>query len=147
MAASLSAGNACILNADIVVSDRLPMAINAVVMKKGQCAISRRWQFDGDDTSKAALQPNDFGIDFFWAKPEIWRGAAKTIPAHYRIGHNSFDTWLLGYFNTVSPRGSYDITPRKVILHPRHEDRIRIHPISPIDDIYTLNCGWPALRI
>lgn len=145
MAASLTASNACILNADIVVSDRLPMAINAVLMKKGNAAISRRWEFEGDDISRAALV--DYGIDFFWATPNIWRQASKAIPAHYRIGHTSFDNWIMSFFNTVSPRGCYDITARKVIYHPKHEDRKRPHPIQAVDDIYTLNCGWPVLRL
>lgn len=145
MAASMAPSHACLLNADIVVSDRLPMALNAVLIKKGQAAISRRWEFQGESIAQATL--TDWGIDFFWATPELWRGAAKAIPAHYRIGHTSYDNWLMSYWNTVAPRWCYDITSRRVIFHPKHGDRNRPHHIKAIDDQFTINCGWPILKL
>jgi len=144
-AASMGGDFACLINADIVVSKGLIWAMGDVWKRGGMAATSKRYEFVDENLNDAQIV--DVGIDFFGASYDLWAQVAKRVPPHYRVGHSSWDTWLMGFFNTVAPQQYWDITNRRCIYHPKHGDRKRAHHIKAIDDIYTLSCGFPMLRL
>jgi len=145
MAASLCSDYVCLINADIVVGQHLGSALEDVWRKGGVAATSKRYEFNGEGVANSAIV--DQGIDFFWTSPDIWRRVANAVPKHYRLGHSAWDTWVMSFFNTTVGRYFYDITKRKAIFHPKHENRKRVHHIKPVDDRYTMNCGFPFLKL
>lgn len=144
-AASLCADYACLINADIVVGWNLGSAIHEVWSRGGVAATSRRYEFTGEDLTHSNIV--DLGIDFFCATPDMWRRASKSVPSQYRLGHSAWDTWVMSFFNTVAGRAFWDITKRRAIFHPKHENRKRVHAIKPVDDQYTTNPGFPFLKL
>lgn len=133
----------CIINADIVTAPHLPGVV-ASLGHKGMAAVtSRRWEFNGDNIERAELK--DWGVDFFGAWPSVWRQAWREVPPSYRIGHNAWDSWLLGFMNTKHPKSFWDISRQACIYHPRHNERKRAYPIVPVPG-YDGNCGFPVLR-
>lgn len=146
-AAAISYPNACLINADIVVGEHLPAVIQQVIAKRGRAAVSRRYEFTGDDVERARLEDNDWGMDFFWATSDLWLQLTKVLPPHFRIGHDRWDAYLLGFFNTVAPGAFWDITGRRCIFHPRHVDRKREYEIWKVDDQFTLKSGMPRARL
>jgi hypothetical protein len=146
LAASLCDSLTCIINADIVVAPYLVPILQQITNKGGQCATSRRYEFDSrmPDYDKAKVVDN--GIDFFCAYPDLWKKVLSEIPKTYRIGHCQWDSWLLGFFNTVASNSFYDITKARVIFHPLHKARKRVHEIPNINDKFTVNSMFPRLK-
>lgn len=120
-AASIEGYWCAIVNADIVVSPDIDFVEQKLKAINAQCAVSSRYEFiPGNPVKAPAVIDN--GLDFFAATPDVWRQFAKDVPAHFRIGHNTWDTFAIGWMNTHCD-GFYDITPAKVIFHPRHSGR------------------------
>lgn len=145
IAASLCADYTCLINADIVVGKHLGAVMEEVWRRGGVAATSRRYEFNGEGVHNASIV--DWGIDFFWSTPDMWRRVANSVPKHYRIGHSAWDTWVMSFFNTTVGRYFYDITKRQAIFHPKHENRKRVHHIKAVDDKFTMNCGFPYLKL
>lgn len=143
--ASFSGTGACLINADIVVSRHLKNALKEVEQRGGLAATSKRYEFIGENVESG--QVVDHGIDFFWSQPELWRDVARNVPKHYRIGHSSWDTWVMSYFNTTLHKRFYDITRRRCIYHPKHGNRKRAYEIKSVDDKFTLNPGFPFQKL
>ncbi len=141
MAASFADDFVCLINADIIVSPNLADILTKVEKHNGIGATSRRWCFHPPILKNAYL--TDYGIDFFWTIPRLWRMISKDIPSHYRIGHNCWDTWVMSFLNTIIPRNFYNLTNQRCIFHPFHKDRKRAYDVAPIDDKYTRHCGFP----
>lgn len=147
LACSLADDMACIINSDIVVSPALYQVIQEVVRKGGQCATSRRYEFNPKSTDFNRAKIVDNGVDFFCAYPDLWKICVREIPKTFRIGHCAWDSWMLGFFNTLRPRAFWDISKRRCIFHPKHGSRKRTHEILPVQDKYVGNCGFPTLRL
>lgn len=134
-------GWACIINADIVVSPMMREAIAALERSSVRCALSRRYDLW---TQKLI----DMGLDWFAAKPEIWKMAAQAVGSNYRIGHPIWDTWMISFFTHMPGVRCADLTPAKLIFHPAHDGRDRPHTIQPPKNDPLLNdVRWPATRI
>lgn len=115
-------GWACIINADIVVSDRMPEVENYLRNHGAQCASSWRYEFDpviGRISGKVV----DNGLDFFAAESWMWERVADVASDTLRLGCTFWDTWLLSFFNAMAPGTFYDLTPARLIFHPKHGDR------------------------
>lgn len=139
--ASVANDWACLINSDIVVGPLLGTVIRDCIKKNIQAVTSMRYEFEpGADLSRARVK--DSGYDFFMSSPGLWADAAKQIPSGYRIGHNRWDNWVLGYFNTVCKKRFVDITSRKVIFHPRHGERKQPYHIAVPQDAY-IQLGRP----
>jgi hypothetical protein len=147
LACSFADDMACIINSDIVVAPQLNKVMDEVKRKGGQCATSHRYEFDPRSANLDRAKVVDNGIDFFCAYPDLWKIAVREIPKGLRIGHCKWDSWMMGFFNTMRPKSFYDITSRRVIFHPIHESRKRVHEIPQIEDKYTSNCGFPRLKL
>lgn len=123
-----------ILNADIVVGDRFRVIERRLKRSAHACAgVSYRHEFD----PKVGLEPArvvDNGLDFFCATPDQWSRAAATLHPRVRLGAQSWDTQALSFFATFSIMGFYDLTPAKVIFHPKHDGRL-YGPCVPPDQI------------
>jgi len=145
-AASLCDDYVCLLNADIVVTPGLIAAIRDVWAKGGLVVTSRRYEFKGIDHLVDA-QLVDPGVDFFGATPDYWRDFANAVPANMRVGHSGWDSWAMGFFNTVAAKRFWDITKRKVIFHPKHGSRKRSYEIEIKNDEFTRQAGLPYLRL
>lgn len=119
-----------LINADIVVGDKFRQVESDLKQNRALAACSSRYEFEpGQSLDRARVV--DQGLDFFAAVPGIWRQVADQIPQRFRIGHCLFDTWLIGFFNKLCRHtGFYDITPARVIFHPRHGDR---HPVYDVN--------------
>lgn len=137
----------CIVNSDIVLSHHLPMVINQLIRLRAQAAVSRRYEFEGECPENGKLVHGDWGVDFFWATTQLWRRLSEVIPEHFRIGHTSWDTYTMSFFNTVAHPLVWDITPKRVVFHPKHGSRRRPHFIKTVDDIYTLKPGMPRAKL
>jgi len=141
VAASLSNDWACLINADIVVSPLLAKVVEDCKRNKIEAITSMRYEFEpGQDLERARVV--DSGYDFFMSSPSHWAGAAKQVPSGYRIGHNRWDNWVLGYFNTVCRKRFVDVTSKRLIFHPKHGERKQPYHIQVPHDIY-LEVGRP----
>lgn len=108
-----------IINADILVSPKFA-AVEAVAKAKGARAlVSYRYQFN----EQGREQVTDNGLDFFAAVPALWLQASKIVPPDMRLGHPTWDTWMMGFLNHHAKRDFYDFTKSRCIFHPRHEGR------------------------
>ena len=120
-------GWSCLINADICV----PMSMRAIERRLDQqhalCAASWRFNFTPPYRGNATM--TDLGLDFFAAKPEVWKAASERIPGFFRIGHNLWDTWLLAFFRRHYLPHFWDLSPCRVILHPVHGGRRQIYEI------------------
>lgn len=135
-------GWSAIVNADILVAGNFEGVCRGLIRSKVECAISKRYQFDGDRLDLAVV--DDEGLDFFAARQDIWRRAAEEIPEVFRLGRIVWDTWMLGFFMHVSQDNCADITPAQVIFHPRHGDRHDQHIEVPQ---LRYPARWPGFRI
>lgn len=144
MAAASFAGNdwVCLINSDIVVSSFLGVIVEECKRKKIEAITSMRYQFEPDDLDKSKAKVVDSGYDFFMTSPTMWAAAAKSCPEGYRIGHNRWDNWVLGFLNTVCRTKFVDVTNRRLIFHPRHGERKQPYHIEVPDDVY-LKLGRP----
>lgn len=118
--AASTTGWSAILNADIVIRG-VGRALDAVARRKGQCAVSRRYEFTGSNFKDAKVV--DLGLDFFMAHQEIWSQILKEYPDRYRFGHSSWDALMLGAFNCIGKDRCFDLTTHRFVFHPRHGER------------------------
>lgn len=115
---------AAILNADIVVHEKLKVVATQMEARNINAATSRRWQqVSGEDEPRVI----DKGLDIFIARPWLWRSLAKKIPSAYRIGHCEWDTWVLGQLMRETHWKMADFTESRCIFHPVHEGRDMPH--------------------
>lgn len=119
----------CLVNSDIVVSPEFTRVEQQLRAKNAHCAVSHRWEFEVTNPVKPK-KVVDNGLDIFCAVPEVWAHAAREIPADFRIGHQRWDTWMIGFMNSNYAASFYDFTKSKVIFHPRHEGRKFGHAIT-----------------
>jgi hypothetical protein len=141
---------AAIVNADIILAPTWP-AVEAALRSSGaKAAISRRWtlppdndpEIDEDPFEDAALI--DQGLDFFAARPEVWREAARFVPKQFKLGHILWDTWMLSFF--VHNFKTADLTDARVVFHPQHEHR-GDQSMMRSSDSYLDMVRWPSIRI
>lgn len=139
-------GWSCILNGDILVDRGMLEAERLLSKNRATAAMSRRWQFEGDSLRGAKVV--DLGLDFFAATQDTWRKVAEEYPEQYRFGHSSWDSLMLGAFNCIAGRSLFDLTPRKLIYHPKHAERRIVFRIP--DDAKTRfrnHVGWPSRKL
>lgn len=141
-AASFCRGWVAILNADIVVSTMLGSVVAECIRKNVQAITSKRYEFEPDAPNMDKAKVKDSGYDFFMADAKLWAGAATHVPSGYRIGHNRWDNWVLGYFNVICGKRFVDVTSRRCIFHPRHGERNQPHHIQVPNDRF-LQLGRP----
>jgi hypothetical protein len=116
-------GWSCIINADIVVSPKMKDVEAKLNKLNAFAASSWRHEFDPDSDPFKTGAVKDNGIDFFAARREVWNHCARIIPVGYYIGHILWDTWMLGYLNRHFCGRFFNITPSRVIFHPKHGNR------------------------
>lgn len=141
-AASFARGWVAILNADIVVSKALGAVVAECIRRNVRAITSKRYEFEPDAENMDKAKVKDAGYDFFMADAKMWAGAAQHVPSGYRIGHNRWDNWVLGYFNVICGRQFVDVTSRKVVFHPRHGERKQPYHIEVPNDRF-LQLGRP----
>lgn len=148
LAASMGSQWSVLINADIIVTPGIMSAISEACGRYQARAItSRRWQFEPGDNKLEHARVVDQGYDFFMAERTIWADVARKVPRQYRIGHSGWDTWVLGWFNKTMSRQFVDITSRKVIFHPKHENRFQPHTFQITEDVYGQSGGTPRLQL
>lgn len=132
-----------IVNADIVLPSNFRRVENAL-RGPAACAVSRRYTLPADgDTTAAKLESGDNGLDFFAATPTVWKKAGATIPESFRLGRIVWDTWMLNFFMAEFGNYCYDLTPSRVVFHPKHEDRTDQNWDFPKSDPYLSKARWP----
>lgn len=139
---------ACIINADIVVPVHLQRIASSVWQKGVVAWTSKRWEFDPAKNDLEGAKVKDLGADIFCAMPPAWERVWKTIPAGYRIGTPTWDSWMLGFFGLTYRRRFVDITALRPIFHPKHTERRRgtITSDLPRDKYITSGLGFPLLH-
>lgn len=137
-------GPSAILNADIVVASHLRRVAELVWMTGASAFTSRRYEFDSARADYESAKLVDMGADFFCAQPHVWWQAWREIPTAYRIGNGGWDNWLLGYLTTMLRRKFVDVTPYRLIFHPKHTERKRV-PMeqAPRDRYLASGVGFP----
>lgn len=145
LAASMGGNWAALINADIVIGPNLMSAIPEAVYRHHARAItSRRWQFR---TKLSEAELVDYGYDFFLAERALWLDIARKVPSQYRIGHAAWDTWVMGYFNKTCVRQFVDITSRRAIFHPLHNNRHQPYTFQVVEDRYGQAGGTPLSQL
>lgn len=139
--ASLTRSWTAILNADIMVMVDM-LRIERILSYKyhADCALSRRFRTVHDQ------EPTDWGLDFFVARPEVWRAVAVQIPKVFRLGHIRWDTWLCSFWAHQYPQRFVDLTPSRLILHPDHDER-GDQSIQEPDNYYLKTVRYPTRRV
>ncbi len=123
-------GWSAIINADIVIGPNFPLAYSKLKSKKGCAAASWRYEFDpAFGITDARVVDN--GLDFFAATQEIWQLVYLKCPEELRLGSQCWDTWMLSFFATFAMHGFFDITPSRVVHHPKHGSRCYGPPVDP----------------
>ena len=121
-------GWSAIVNADIYVPIQFRMAEAMLMVRTAKACVSRRWQFEGENLRDIAVV--DLGLDFFAAHQSIWQQVLKEFHPSLRIGHDTWDSHMLGILNAKARADFWDITPCRVCLHPKHGDRKRAYEID-----------------
>lgn len=111
---------AVLVNADIIVTEKLKGVVRHMEQRGIPAATSRRWQFKA---SMDDADVTDRGLDIFIAKPWLWQSLSKEIPTGYRFGHCEWDTWVLGKLMQRTHWKMGDFTPSRCVFHPVHEGR------------------------
>ena len=118
-----------VLNADIVLAPAFKEVETHMQQRGFEAAMSRRYQFrPGAPLSTGALV--DAGLDIFIASPNVWMQVHDLVPPEFRIGHNRWDTFMLGALNYLRPGRVLDFTRAKVVFHPVHGGRRQPYAIS-----------------
>lgn len=147
LTASITSDWACILNSDIVVSPMFPQIWDKAVRQGAKAITSFRWEYEEDDLNLMNAKVVDNGFDFFATTPDLWSRISLEVPSTYRIGHNAWDSWMLGFFNSVLKRKFFDITSQRVIFHPKHGNREQKWPIGPEVTKYDMAVGYPVTKL
>lgn len=142
---ALQEGWSAIINADIVVSPKLPVVEMALSKRRATTAISLRHEFRNENIDAAIV--TDAGLDFFAAIQPVWQRCAKEFPDWLRIGSPGWDPVMLCFFMSNYVQSCYDLTPSRLIFHPLHGDR-KHQPVSGDQTSrYFGGSGWPPLRL
>lgn len=116
----------CLINADIVVTEPIIEVEKKMKELTIPAASSYRYTFDPadyPDLSKATRPKEDRGMDIFVATSDVWRAVSKRIPEYLRIGHQTFDSWLCGFFCANYGFGYRGFTNYRCVFHPKHNGR------------------------
>lgn len=139
-------GWTCIVNADIHIANGFRRIQPALEARQARAAVSWRLQFDGGFNEQGKQE--DWGQDWFAARRDVWCAAAKVVPESFHLGQILWDTWMLGFFATVVWDRLYDISPSRMIFHPRHTIRDQsFSPTPEMVDECTKAAKWPTKRI
>ena len=139
-------GWTCIVNADIHIANGFRRIQPALEARQARAAVSWRFQFDGKFCEQG--MQDDWGDDWFAAKQDIWEAAARAVPDHFFLGRILWDTWMLGFFASHAWGRLYDISPSRMIFHPRHTIRVSsFSPTPEMHDAYVMAARWPTKRI
>lgn len=147
LTASMTGDWACIVNSDIVISPMLMPVWDKAVRKGAKAITSYRWEYEEDDTNLMNARVVDNGFDFFATSPDWWGRISMEVPASYRIGHNAWDSWMLGFLNTHLGRNFVDITSQRVVFHPKHGNRQQPWKVVPETTKYDCHSGGPFTRL
>lgn len=109
-----------IVNSDIVLEPEVKRVFEVVAETSIGGATSRRFCLETRE-----LDPADHGRDIFICKPRVWKAVANEIPHVCRIGHQRWDSWLVGFLRKKRQFG--DFTQMRVVFHPTHEERQMPH--------------------
>lgn len=145
MAWSLDKGCAetpiAIVNSDIVLGKDINLISQLVKdyqMTRNWAATSFRYTYEPEVGLKSAhREVTDFGLDIFIAPRRIWEVIYRDLPSlgatKLTIGRILWDNVVNAYFRERIPSNRYiDLTPWKVVFHPRHGDRGRhVHYDKP----------------
>ena len=133
----------CILNADIVVALHLKDIVNRGWSMNGQALTSKRYEFDPARENYDSAEVVDSGADFFCAFPQTWKRVWRDIPPAFRVGHQRWDSYMLGFFTHLFPNRFFDLTRHRPIYHPKHGDRNMPHHIAVPEDCFYAQLGFP----
>jgi hypothetical protein len=118
-------GISAILNADILINNRIRNVEQKMWVNSIMCGSSRRYHFDphAPNFDMANLDDADRGRDIFVARQHVWQRVADQVPPHLRIGHQQWDAWMTDFFRDNYNRKFIDFTNLRCVFHPRHGDR------------------------
>lgn len=111
-----------IINADIVVNENLNRVSDSFKRYSIPGGTSRRF-----DLETGELWDHDKGRDIFLLCPRAWREVWRNIDPKFRIGHNTWDSWMISFMRRRYPMRFFEFTWCRCIFHPRHEERERPH--------------------
>lgn len=130
-----------ILNGDIVIGPGFPLVEAKLKARHATCASSWRYNFDPAVGIQGGVH-DDNGLDFFAAVPAVWQKAYEMCDDRLHVSSTGWDCWCLSLFCTFFQQGFWDVTPSRVIFHPRHLGRIH-GPRVELDLVQTYS--WPQM--
>ena len=134
-----------IINADIVVTPVLLEVEKKMIDLSVPALTSYRYEFEGDNMDGAIRHKHDRGMDIFIAMPDIWKMVSKRIPDYLRMGHQTWDSWVCGFFCANLGFGFRQFTDYRCVFHPRHEGRLHPHSAEiKSDDEYFTRAHVPS---
>lgn len=129
----------CIINADIVITERFRAVEKKLKSRNLYCSSSWRHEFDpavGIDPCSRV----DNGLDYFGASPKFWEEVYQDVPDTLRLGSQQWDSWMLAYFGQRGASGFAHISDSKCVRHPKHGSRSYGPPTPPVHFH-----GWPVM--
>ena len=127
------------INADIVLTQDM-LKIEKVLLKGGMMAASSRRR----DYKTKELLPDDKGRDIWILRPSKWAMVAREIPLCCRIGHQRWDSWMMGFCRERFKGAFGEFSDVPCVFHPRHEERQMPHASEIVfqtryDNVYRQN--------
>lgn len=107
-----------IVNSDIVLRPAIIGVFDTVRRSGVSGATSRRYELE-----TGLLNPEDRGRDIFVCKRRVWGMVAHEIPECMRIGHQQWDSWMVGFLRKKLGTKFADFTQAQAVFHPQHEGR------------------------
>lgn len=135
--ASSLKGPVAIINADIVL--RPPFGEVMMIFKRDRfdAMTSRRL-----DLESGELLDADRGRDIFILTPKAWETVAGNVPRELRIGHQKWDSWMIGFLRSKM-RSFGDFTSARCVFHPKHTSNPMPHGKDIDNAICDVPFPWP----
>lgn len=148
-AATSKMGFSVLLNADIILTPPFKTVIDRMIQNNILGGTSKRINFD-PDIGFSSGKVEDLGVDIFVAHPTLWRKVYQLTPKNIRIGHPTWDTFILGALNAEGKSAFVDFSHFNCVYHPRHGGRkapfgAEATIVGPND--YMKNCAFPGRRL
>lgn len=131
-----------IINADIIVTANLLGLERLMPEHYVQVVTSRRCTVIDGDMERAVIDTHDKGLDIFVALPSVWSRISYMIPDCFRIGHQQWDQWMVGFCSETYGRAFRHFNQLRAVFHPEHKGRNMPYKVVP-NDHYCQLAEWP----
>ncbi len=136
------------INCDIVLTSPIKEVIRQMSIREYRACTSQRFEYNPSyfpDLSNAQVPKNDYGLDIFITRGNVWLDMYHKIYPDLRKGGMVYDTWITGYLWRTFGWGYRSFTNYRCVFHPKHEGRQKDFANSSqwIQDEYGIDARIP----